>query len=320
MALGERFRAFAAVECGRSPLYRALAEGIAGDADLLALAGASAPGQPAPNLFLAAVRDLALAGVGDPYGSFAAFRAFCLAQAEPIRQRLRTRRVQTNEVARCACLLPAFARVADAVGGAPLALVDVGASAGLHLFLDRYAYEYSDGRRWGPAGSPVHLTCEVRGGSPPLPPGVQVALRVGIDLHPVDVRDPGEARWLLALVWPDQPERAARLQAAMRLAAADPPRVVAGDAFDVLPTLAGATPAGDHLCVFHCHTLNQFAADDRVRFGDMLAGLGRPVSRVAIEWSAGEPGPRLTLTRYPAATEERLGHCDGHGEWLHWSA
>ena len=63
----------------------------------------------------------------------------------------RTRSTQTNEVGRCAALLPALTQLAvDAPGaphggGRPLGLVEVGASAGLNLLVDRYGYEYEPG-------------------------------------------------------------------------------------------------------------------------------------------------------------------------------
>jgi hypothetical protein len=47
----------------------------------------------------------------------------------------------------------------------------------------------------------------------------KVVARVGVDLDPVDVTDADDARWLRACLWPDQPERAARLEAEMALRA-----------------------------------------------------------------------------------------------------
>jgi len=92
-------------------------------------------------------------GEGDPYPLF---RDFCLEHAEELRTLISTRRVQQNEVRRCAQLLPAFGLVAERVGS-PLALVEVGASAGLNLLFDRYSYDYGDGRLRGDTGSPVRL-------------------------------------------------------------------------------------------------------------------------------------------------------------------
>ena len=99
---------------------------------------------------------------------------------------LSTRRTQTNETARCAGLLPAFAAVAD---GRPLALIEIGASAGLNLRWDHYAYDYG-GRAAGVPSSPLTIACELRGPHvPPLDPP-PVAWRAGIDLSPVDASDP----------------------------------------------------------------------------------------------------------------------------------
>ena len=207
---------------GSSRLYRRLASAIAGDGDLIALAGHAPPG-PTPNLFLAAVHYLLLKGVphrlaafyptvsgsapivGDPFPDF---RAFCLEHAEQIRDVLSTRKVQTNEVRRCGILLPAFSCIASREPGRPLALVEVGASAGLLLLWDQYEYAYhGEEDRYGVHGSTVVVECVVRGlRRPPFPsilPGV--SRRIGVDLNPIDVRDRDEALWLQAFIWGDQP-------------------------------------------------------------------------------------------------------------------
>jgi hypothetical protein len=224
-ALARRFAGFAQRECHASPLYEQLALGIADDPQLLAIATQARQDQPTPNLFLAAVHFLLLQGLPHPLAAFypslspttpsaedpyPSFHAFCLEHAEAIRSLIGTRLVQTNEVQRCACLLPAFTHVAARTGGRPLALVEIGASAGLNLLWDRYGYDYGDERRCGDANSPVQLACSIHGGlHPPLPAALPtVATRVGLDLHPLDVRDPDAALWLRALVWPDEVGRA----------------------------------------------------------------------------------------------------------------
>lgn len=213
-ALAARFRRFAADECGSSPLYRRLAMGIAGDGDLLALAD-QGTGGPKPNLILAAVQYLLLSGRPHALAAFypsitdqplpaeeavPPFREFCLGHAEEIRGLITSRRVQTNEVARAALLLPAFAVVSESVHARPLGLVEVGASAGLLLSWDRYAFDYGTGGLYGAADSPVLVRCELRGdGRPPLPSVLPaVTSRTGIDLHPIDPDDPDQALWLRA--------------------------------------------------------------------------------------------------------------------------
>ncbi len=334
---------------GVSPLYARLAAGIAADPDLLALAAQIPPGQPLALMFLGAVHyliaqrpdhplaafypDLAGGPVaeGDP---FPLFRAFCLDHRDALLQLLATRRVQTNEVQRCACLLPAFELVPRQIGGGqPLALVEVGASAGLNLLWDRYGYRYSDGTTIGDPAAPVQLACTLRGEHrPPLPATFrEVASRVGIDLNPVDLHDPDAVRWLRALIWPEQMDRAALLDQAVAVALADPPPVLAGDALALLPDVFAAIPLDTTLCVWHSYTLNQFPQEARDRFNYLLAieSSRRMVFHI---WMEGFPDRGLESSRFnydrPHISRfiylggDRIGgiraYCSPHGYWLEW--
>jgi len=337
-ALAQRFERFARRECQVSPLYERLSFGIAEDPELLAIAGQARPGQPAPNLFLAAVHFLLLGGVQHPLAAFypslspatplcadpyRSFRAFCLEHREKILGLISTRLVQTNEVRRCGCLLPAFAVVAARHYGRPLALVEIGASAGLNLLWDYYGYDYGEGRRCGDPGSAVQIECALRGDRlPPLPVAFPpIATRVGIDLNPIDVCDPDAALWLRALVWPDEAGRAELLQRAVRIAQQHPPRLLAGDALERLPEVLATVPDGQTLCVFHTHTINQFPVEARSILAALLTerATGRDLYRVSVEW-LGREHPRLECVAFEngVKTESLLGHCGSHGEWLEW--
>jgi hypothetical protein len=336
--LAQRFQRFAQRECHVSPLYARLALGIAEDPEVLAIAAPARPGQPRPNLFLAAVHFLLLQGVSHPlagfYPSLAAapaptadpypsFRAFCLGHAEALRQLIATRLVQTNEVRRCACLLPGFALVARRGKHRPLALVEIGASAGLNLLWDRYGYEYSAGRRCGDENSPVQLSCSVRRKAcPPLPTAwPAVASRVGLELNPLDVRDADAVLWLRALLWPDEAGRAEMLAGAVHIAQQAPPRLLGGDALDRLPEVLAAIPEAHTPCVFHTHTLNQLSPQARSQLSTLLAehAASRDLYRLSIEW-LGTEHPRLELSACERGrhTAQLLAHCGSHGEWLEW--
>lgn len=345
--LAARFQRFARDEChGSSPLYERLALGIASDRELLALAriGASNTRQvPVPNLFLAAVHYLLLldptaalgrfypdlAGVrwssGDP---FPVFHAFCRTRHTQIRRLLRTRLVQTNEVRRSACLLPAFALVANQGGAASLGLIEIGASAGLNLLWDRYGYRY-DGRRLGDEAATVQLACTVRGCPPPLPAHLPVvSFRVGIDLQPVDVRSRASARWLLALVWPEHRDRACLLRSAIEVARAHPPPLVRGNAVDVLEEQLSLIPRGARACVFHSFTFNQLTLESKARIDALLIAQSRrrALTRISLEYSKGpsprELSPQLRLIRYLGDRLEGrlLARCDPHGGWIKWAS
>jgi hypothetical protein len=337
-ALAQRFERFARRECHVSPLYERFSRGIARDPELLAIAVQAKPGQPVPNLFLAAVHFLLLKGVqaslaafypslcplafasADPYPSL---RAFCLEHREEILELITTRLVQTNEVRRCGCLMPAFTRITQQAEGRPLALVEIGASAGLNLLWDRYGYDYGIERRYGDPRSPVQIVCELRGNRQvPLPVvWPMVATRIGLDLNPINVHDADAALWLRALVWPDEMGRAGLLQQAMRVAQHDPPRLLGGNALDLLPEVLATIPSDQTLCVFHTHTVNQFPLEARVCLSALLAEhtLGRDLYRVSIEW-LGATSPCLEFSSFRGAvtTEHRLAYCGSHGEWLEW--
>jgi hypothetical protein len=162
VTVAQRYRRFAEWEArDRSPLYQELALGVAGDRGLLALLERLPPARQQPNLFFAAVQYR-----GGPQPDFPAFRAFVLRHADQVVATMAARRTQTNEVGRCALLLPLLAALPG-----PLALVEVGASAGLCLLPDRYAYDYG-GATVGDPASPVRLACQPRGPVPEALPEV----------------------------------------------------------------------------------------------------------------------------------------------------
>jgi hypothetical protein len=333
--LAKGFRAFGRDAAGGdSPLYAQLSELVADSPALLALAARSR--ERSPTLLFAAIHDELLrepdhelarfyptvGGDGPGPGLGAALEAFCAERATQLEATLTTRSTQTNETGRCSALLPAFASLAD---GRPLALIEMGASAGLNLNFDRYAYDYGS-RRAGVAGSPLTLPCELVGPHvPPLDPPA-VASRVGVDLSPPDLTDSRDARWLRACVWADQTPRLERLEAALAIAAEHPVEVHRGDGFDLLPGLIDAAPRDALVCVFHTAVLIYFSHEQRQALEALLAGAGRDVAWVAGEIPGlvvpgrVEPGTpfwfSLAAGRPGAMVQRgRMGH---HGAWLEW--
>ncbi len=340
--LAARFRRFAARECrGVSALYEALAIAVGDDSEILRLAAVTRPGQPVPNLLFAAVYFLLLEEAAkaapDPLAAFygtltetpspaaaawPAFRNFCLARREPIAVLLRARAVNTNEVGRAACLMPAFAHLGRRVGPAPLHFVEIGASAGLLLNWDRYGYDYGSGGVAGDRGSPLRLECQLRGRRPDLEHGeLGIGRRIGIDAHPIEVRRPDDRRWLRALVWPDQPDRLRRLDRALELLEENPPELITGDGTALLPEIVAALPAGEAVCVYHAFTRNQFDDCAEARFEAALNTLAaeRPLHHVSLEWEAAA-APLLRLIDFQAGGDTLLARADAHGTWLEWLA
>jgi len=317
-----------------SPLYAGLSTRILEDPELLALAVEGPIGQPPPNLLFGAVHFLLLKGVQHPlarlYPSlnggrdvdedpYPAFREFCLANREAVADLVHTRRVQTNEVGRSSALQPAFAVIA-ALSGLPLALLEVGSSAGLNLLGDRYRYSYG-GEETGDPASTVLIECRLRGELRPPTAIAPVAWRLGIDREPVDVCDPEQALWLRALVWPDQPWRAKVLLEAIEVARQRPPRLLRGDALELLPEAIAQAPANTALCLFSSFTIGQFRPEERDRLEAQvaIAARSRPIDRVSLEWFPGEK-PYLELDHLEGGrrTHTRLAAAHDHGQWLEW--
>lgn len=145
-----------------------------------------------------------------------------------------------------------------------LALVEVGPSAGLNLLWDRYGYDYGAAGQWGDLDSPVRIESAVRAGNPPLPDETPpVASRVGIDLNPLDVTDPDDARWLRSLVWPEHDERHRVLANAIDAARRTPPDIREGDALELLPEVVAEIPDDRPVCVFDTQVRYQLSDEGR---------------------------------------------------------
>jgi hypothetical protein len=314
--LARRFTQFAEIDCrGASPLYEKLGLGVAGDPTLLELLARARPGQRRPMLFMAAANFLG--AFADGPVEYADFRQFCLHHRDALVELIETRATQTNEVRRSALLLPLFLRPPQ-----PLALIEVGASAGLNLLFDRYAYDY-DGVRLG-EGRPL-LQC-----SSDLVPDrfPDVAWRMGVDREPVDVRDDEAIAWLRACIWPDQIERVQRFDEAVSMARHAPPTILAGNVLDVLADAIAAAPTDAHLCLFHTHVVAYFLNEERAAFFDMLDGIGAGRDLTVYSAEAATIVPGLLLERGPgiwvgelayrggAKTTTLLGESHPHAEWF----
>src|SRR5213592_2748122 len=255
-----RYRQFADIECkGYSDVYYGLALAVSEDDEVVGFIA----GMPVvqPNLFFASVQ--LLTGPDSMPRTGSELRAFLKRRGRDVGDVMRSHRTQTNEVGRCAVLLPALP-------SGPVALVEVGASAGLCLLLDQFYYELGS-TPIGEASSPVHLRCAIAG-PVPLPSAVpQVVWRRGLDAHPINVHDDDAIQWLLACVWPDHRERRRRLEGAIGLARSHPPVVSAGDLVDDLPAVLAEAPDDAQLVVFHSAVLSYVSPDRRQAFADALA-------------------------------------------------
>ncbi len=287
---------------------------MAGDGALLDLVLSLPHGNKRqPNLLLGAVRFL-----GGPTDSFEGFAEWVVGHWEQVRAVVLGRMTQTNEVRRCAVLLPVLAALEG-----PLALVEVGASAGLCLYPDRYRYSFDGGAPLGPRESPVLLECATRG-LVPVPGRVpEVVWRAGLDLNPLDAGDGEDMRWLESLVWPGYThrERTWRLRAAASVVAADPPLLVRGDLLEGLAGLVAKAPAGATVVVFHSAVAAYLSEQERGRLEQMMGEVtGHWISneggRTFAHWEGARP---LGPTDFTLALDGRVvAYAGEHGQSLTW--
>lgn len=279
-----------------------------------------------PLLLLAALRDEALregeshplwraVAARDPDAA-AADRTALRAALAPGRSRLwrvlAERHVQTNEPSRAvAWLWPARLAGRATNGSRPIALFDVGASAGLNLVADRLPpmWEHAD-------GSPLAVDL-----------AAPVARRVGFDLRPLDALDEDDARWLRACVWPGQADREARLEDAISAfrgmqGGPDAPGVRSARAGEV-PSLLGRGDDGCLTLVYQTVVRDYLPPEewDAYRSGlERWLGDRPPGSAIWVELevtdAARNGGPPAAITahvRGPAGLRSLvLAHCEPH--------
>jgi hypothetical protein len=337
--LPDRFRRFAEKETlGVSPLYEAMARAAAEMPVAMVLAAHRQEAQPPVNMLFGAIHRLLQGGDEHPLRGFypmltdaarppaavgPVLADYLSSRADRLAPIIAARRVSTNEVGRSAALFLALAAGLDRLGhGGPLALIDVGASAGLNLYPDRLGYDFGAGRKAGPAQVPLALTVPLTPETASLPVGLPVVVaRTGVDLHPLDPADPEDAAWLRALVWPEAAGRMVRLDAALALARAEPHRMVQADAVEAITGLVADQPAGALVCVTHSIMMYQLPEADRRAFDARLrdASAARPVLRASLEWRRGEVAPSAQVSAYVGGTQvfrETIASADPHGHWI----
>ena len=227
---------------------------------------------------------------------------------------------QTNEVRRSAALIAAAHWIA-ARHDLPFVTSELGASGGLNLMWDRFALK-ADQHTLGSANPALTLTPDWTG-PVPAPTQIQVAERRGVDLNPLNARDPDDALRLFAYLWPDQPHR---FELTRNAIAAFDATVDQGDAIDWLePRLTTAKPGHIHL-IYHTIAWQYFPSDVQSRGTALIEAAGQrasddaPLAWLRMEADGNSPGASLTLRLWPGDLYITLGRIDFHGRWVQWIA
>lgn len=365
------FRHFVS-EVSASPLYAALCLLLAEDQTALSMY-AEVPGtQRRPNLLLAALHYSVLC---DQSHSFAgwfktvdgtrtaddpelqkALSSFVTERFEELKELVSKGATQTNEVGRSALVLPALATL-GAEQAKPVAIVEIGTSAGLNLRPDAYALAYKnpDGTTTtvGPQAATVRIATDSSQSPEPLPfaaiEAIRLGSRIGVDLNPLDPTDEFQARWLCALIWPDDTVRFLRLRAALKFAAENPIPVVQGDAVETIRAHIASVPTEEYPVVLTTWVLTYLTEPQRQAFSQELdrAAQTRDFAWIAMEHPAyanGLPWPDavtstwgsqsldpvlqtivksgtpLVIHRYKGGVRasQWIASVHAHGQWINW--
>jgi hypothetical protein len=252
-------------------------------------------------------------GEAAPDGAWAVARDVVAAHVDELRSALDVP-PQTNEPGRAAALAAGLLVTALVKGRSDVRLLEVGASAGLNLLVDRFrvtpAGADGAGRGWGPVGSPVDLSGTVHGTWPSG--AVRVVERRGCDLAPLDPVSPDGRLRLTSFVWPDHVDRHRRLAGALALAAAHPVPVDRADAVTWLrQRLAEPAPDGVLTVVWHSIFLQYLDDADRAALWGAVddASVRMPLAHLALEAPRAPylGSPVLTLDGFP------IGSAPAHG-------
>jgi hypothetical protein len=349
LSLAGRFRRHAdALERDRrSPLSARLMRAAATDLDAGGIVadvfdGIPMPPGAVPQLrLLGALHHLVLAGkapelatfypttggAGNPQRAWPAAEAVIREHAELIRSRLR-QIVQTNEPGRSTVLYPALLWL-TAQHRLPIRLLEIGASAGLNLLVDRYSY-VNNRHALGAPASPVRFEAPWH---PPLPPelvdsaqNLSITSRAGCDLNPLNPRDPDDRITILSYIWPDELDRFHRISAALDLAAADPPKVTRQPASTWLTGALEGGRSGELTVVWQSVFRQYLEPDEWSRIEAAVTGAIGADAQRPVAWLIMEPGEdhlarmRLTLRLVADGPEQKLAECGDHGPPVHWTA
>lgn len=342
--LEKRFRSQADMcqEYG-SPLMHALLHGAADDlvaggvVAVLMAPHADDPSGSVPSLrFAGALHRLVLqgrapelaafypsvGGRGAPDDVWPAAERTCREHLDELRL-LVTHTVQTNEVGRSAALYGALLMI-----GGPIRLLEIGASAGLNLRCDAFAYPLIPGLLLGDPHSALRLVEPWEGTLHRAETAPGILQRKGCDPQPIDPCTLDGRLTLTSYVWADQLERLERLKAAISIARKVPAVVEQAGALDFLTRELADLPAAMTTVVWHSVIWQYVHPDERAAVNDLLAEAGsratdtRRLARVSLEphrIGGGEYRFEVHVQTWPSGERVHVADASGHGPPVRWN-
>jgi hypothetical protein len=232
---------------------------------------------------------------------------------------------QTNEAGRAASLMAGLLWLAQRLG-TRFELNEIGASAGVNTMMERYFFDLG-GTRVGPEGSPMRIVPEWRGSPPPAADLEIVGIR-GSDVAPLDLSDPAQALRIKSYVWPEATQRMQRIEAAIALAAQQPPDLVEADAGEWVPgMLAQPQDEGVTRVLYHSIMWQYMPISTRASIVAAMEEAGtnatreRPLAWIQLETNRVTFNHELAVRFWPdpdAVGWVTLANAHPHGAWVEW--
>lgn len=166
----------------------------------------------------------------------------------------------------------------------------------------------------------MHITAEIKGDIAPnlqdfIPP---VAVRIGIDLHPIDLRDDENVLWLKALIWPEHHERRELFEKAAEIVKANEIRLIKGNGVEMLEQLSKEASNEYAICVFHTHVANQMPSEVRNRLLDKVQQIGSEREIFHLYNNIQDRDLHLDYSLDGKEYKQIVGQTEGHGKWFTW--
>jgi hypothetical protein len=338
-SVADSFRAFVDICERQRSIYAACMRASLNSREVLEIAQACNPGQPAGFLFASAVHYLLISNPAAKLAAYfpsvtdqarpvdAAFEStyqqFCIEHANELRTLVRTATVQFTNAERAATVLLALQQIRQ-LANEPFDLIEIGCSAGLLLNFDQYAYDLGHGRFIGDNAARLTIRSELRPTTfQPESCIPRIASRVGIDLNPIDVRNESTRNWVLASIFPDRPQEVAQLRDALLLRAEIPVDILQGDALELLP--AQAARMTNTLCILHSWCLYQWPESAVQKLENTIRDISRtrPIYRIGIEKAMHKDAAEIVVMVYRDGQLESsrlVGTSEGRGSWVEWAA
>jgi len=230
---------------------------------------------------------------------------------------------QTNEAGRSWAFMSALKWLSVRLGP-KFAMYELGASAGVNTMMDRYHFDLG-GVTAGPGDSPMRINPEWRGSPPPDAPVEIVSIR-GCDQSPIDLGDPAMSLKLKSYVWPEVNQRIGRIDAAIALAAEQPPQIAHQDAAPFVDEMLADSPqAGVTRVLFHSIVWQYIPQETRTHIAAAMSAAGAaatadsPLAWVSLQTNRETFRHELRVRFWPGGEEAALLGCGHpHGAWVEW--